>query len=72
MFQPNVIPVELFPGDWCMNCSDPDHPLSDCHMLEMAVQSDGSVVVEPCGCSRSVTSNRPGRYVIRVMETQSE
>jgi len=66
------IPLELFPGDWCLNCVDPDHPGKDCHMLEMSQMEDGSVSIEPCGCSNSVTAKRPGGYVIRVTKMQTE
>lgn len=72
VYRPRVIPTELFPGDWCLNCVDPHHPDKDCHMLEMAQQEDGSVAIGPCGCNNSVTANQPGRYVIRVTQVQTE
>lgn len=67
-----VIPTELFPGDWCMMCLDPDHEGAICHMLEMKPQADGSVAVVPCGCDNSVTAGSPGRYVVRVTKLQKE
>lgn len=67
-----IIPVELFPGDWCLNCVDPAHPRKACHMLEMSQHDDGSVVIEPCGCTQSVTAGKKGKYVIRVTRVQSE
>jgi hypothetical protein len=66
------IPVELFPGDWCLLCIDPDHKGKKCHMLEMNTQPDGTVAVEPCGCDNSVTAGRPGAYVVRVVSEQKE
>ena len=71
-FSPPVIPLELFPGDWCLNCVDPHHPGKDCHMLEMTQEHDGSVAVEPCGCDNSVSPGRPGAYVVRVTKLQYE
>lgn len=41
-------------------------------MLEMSQGEDGAVVIEPCGCSNSVTPNKPGEYVIRVTKLQHE
>jgi hypothetical protein len=67
-----VVPLELFPGDWCLNCVDPHHPDKDCHMLEMSQMEDGSVAIEPCGCNNSVTAGRPGQYVIRVTRMQTD
>lgn len=67
-----IVPVELFPGDWCLNCVDPHHPDADCHMLEMSEDEHGRIVVEACGCNSSVTPGAPGRYVIRVTRLQTE
>ncbi len=67
-----VVPVELFPGDWCLNCVDPHHPGAVCHMLEMSETEDGSVAIEPCGCDNSTTPGQPGKYVIRVTRIQKE
>lgn len=72
VYRPKVIPVILFPGDWCINCVDPDHAGKVCHMLEMNHNEDGSVAIGPCGCDTSITAERPGRYVIRVMQVQKE
>jgi len=69
---PPVIPIELFPGDWCLNCVDPHHPGKVCHMLEMHQQPDGSVDIKPCGCDNSVSPEQPGRYVVRVTKVQKE
>lgn len=71
-FPAPVIPVELFPGDWCLNCVDPHHPNANCHMLEMHQQEDGSVDIKTCGCDNSVTPGVPGRYIIRVTQVQKE
>ena len=71
MTAPRVIPVELFPGDYCLMCGDQEHAGRDCHMLEMHVQ-DGVVAVEPCGCENNVTAGRPGRYVVKVTTEQKE
>ena len=69
---PKVIPVELFPGDWCLMCIDPAHEGRKCHMLEMKQRPDGRVYVEPCGCENSVTAGVVGKYVIRVTAVQKE
>lgn len=71
-FPARVIPTELFPGDWCLNCIDPDHAGRECHMLEMHNMSDGTVAIERCGCDNSVTAGRPGQYVVRVTKVQKE
>lgn len=67
-----IIPVELFPGDWCLNCVDPAHPDRECHMLEMNEHEDGTVAIEPCGCNNSVSPEQPGKYVVRVTRVQTE
>lgn len=72
VYAPKVIPTELFPGDWCLNCVDPGHPERTCHMLEMNEQEDGSVTIEPCGCTVNVTAGRVGKYVVRVTQVQHE
>jgi hypothetical protein len=65
-----VIPLELFPGDWCLMCIDPQHPDKKCHMLEMQARADGSVAIEPCGCENSITAGRPGQYVVKVTQVR--
>jgi len=72
VYAPRRIPVELFPGDWCLNCIDPEHTGRTCHMLEMNTMTDGTVAIEPCGCDNSVTAERPGAYVVRVTQVQEE
>lgn len=72
VYSPKVIPVDLFPGDWCLMCLDPGHPNAVCHMLEYKEKDDGTVAVEPCGCDNSVTANVPGRYLVRVTHPQKE
>ena len=71
-YHPKVMPLVLFPGDWCLNCVDPHHPDAVCHMLEMKPMPDGTVAIEPCGCDNSITADAPGRYVVRVTKTQKE
>jgi len=68
---PRQVPIELFPGDWCVNCDDPEHKETECYMLEMVEQIDG-VDIRRCGCDNSVTAGRPGRYVLRVTRLQEE
>lgn len=72
VYKPKVIPVILFPGDWCLLCVDPDHGGKTCHMLEMNPQPDGTVAVGPCGCDTSVTAGSPGKYIVRVTQLQKE
>lgn len=71
-YAPKYIPIELFPGDWCLMCLDPDHPDAICHMFEMRPQPDGGVAVEPCACDNNVTADTPGKYVVRVVKLQKE
>jgi hypothetical protein len=72
VYSPKVIPVALFPGDWCLKCADPLHPNAICHMLEMSRVEDGTFAVGPCGCDTSISPNAPGKYVVRVTELQKE
>ena len=71
-FPARVIPVELFPGDWCLNCVDPDHSGRTCHMLEMHHMPDGHVEVKTCGCDTSITAGEPGKYLVRVTQVQHD
>ena len=71
-YSPKVVPVELFPGDYCLLCVDPAHEGRTCHMLEVHELEDGAVDIGPCGCENSVTAGAPGRYVLRVMQLQKE
>ena len=71
-YAPKFLPVQLFPGDYCLLCIDPAHPGVVCWMLEYHGQPDGRVLVEPCGCTESVTADAPGRYVLRVNQVQKE
>jgi hypothetical protein len=70
MIAVRVMPVELFPGDWCLNCIDPHHPRRACHMLEMQEHHDGTVAIQPCGCEQSITAGVKGKYVVRVTQVQ--
>lgn len=69
---PAVIPVELFPGDYCVVCVDPDHGTNVCYHLEMRERRNGDILIGRCGCENSVTPDAPGRYVIRVTQVQKE
>jgi len=68
---PKVIPLSLFPGDWCIMCNNPGHNERVCGMLEFYSQPDG-ISVEACPCDISVTMGIPGEYLVRVTEVQKE
>lgn len=73
VYNPRVIPIRLFPGDWCLNCIDPHHPTAVCHMLEMVTDNEtGEVAIEACGCDNSVSPDAPGKYVVQVTQVQKE
>lgn len=72
-FQPKVIPVEIFPANWCIWCDDPDHSaLEACNILSIRQKQGGIVVVEPCGCTINLVVGNQGDFVLRVMEVQKE
>ncbi len=71
--KPRVIPVELYPADWCLWCDDPDHSeLESCHILSLKQNAMGEVKVEACGCKTSLTFGKKGDYILRVTKVQKE
>lgn len=71
--KPNVVPLEIYPADWCLWCDDPDHgELEMCHILTMRRGADGTVTVGPCGCTDNLVIGKKGDYIVRVTKIQKE
>jgi len=66
-----VIPVTVWPGDWCMNCSDPSHGDMVCPILEYKPSPTG-IIVEACGCEKNLILGVQGKYLTRVTSLQKE
>jgi hypothetical protein len=70
---PKVIPVEIYPADWCIWCDDPGHGnLEACNILTMRQDGTGSVRVEPCGCTDNLVLGQQGDFIIRVTRVYKE
>jgi hypothetical protein len=73
LYAPKVIPVEIYPADWCYLCDDPDHKdMEVCPILTVRSNGDGTGRVEPCGCRYSHTVGEQGHYILRVTRLQKE
>jgi hypothetical protein len=70
--RPKRIPVILYPGDNCLVCNDHEHPNEECYVLKVTYFENGDVAIGPCSCDTSITAGSPGRYVVRVVQTQKE
>jgi len=68
-----VIPVEIYPADWCIWCDDPAHgDISECNILTMRQDGAGHIVVGPCGCTDNLVMGKQGDYIIRVTKVEKE
>jgi hypothetical protein len=71
--KPKVIPVEIYPADWCVWCDDPGHAsLEECNILTMRQNAAGQVQVGPCGCKDNYVVGKQGDFIIRVTQVQKE
>lgn len=68
---PKVIPITVWPGDWCVNCSDPSHGDMVCPILEYK-PSPAGIIVEACGCEKNLIFGEQGKYLLRVKSLQKE
>lgn len=72
-YTPKVIPISVWPGDWCINCQDPDHSsLELCNILTLRRDEQGKVSYEPCGCVKNLVFGRQGEYLVAVTRDQKE
>jgi hypothetical protein len=73
MMAPRVIPVSIWPANWCLNCKDPDHAaLESCTILTLRRQQDGNIDYVPCGCTNNMVFGEQGKYLVAVTELQYE
>jgi hypothetical protein len=72
-YKPKVIPVELYPADWCLLCDDPAHDtIESCIILTLRQDEDGVITVSPCGCTNNLVVGEAGKFLLRVTELQKE
>jgi hypothetical protein len=72
-WKPNVVPVEIYPADWCIWCDDPGHAkLEECNILTMRQNAAGEVQVGPCGCKDNLVLGEQGDFIVRVTQVQKE
>ena len=73
IYSPKVMPVEIFPADWCSWCDHPGHgTLEACNILCMRHAEGGQIVVVPCGCTDNIVIGKQGDYILRVTRVQKE
>lgn len=72
-YRPKVIPLEIYPADWCIWCDDPGHAnLESCNILTMRQDETGNIQVGPCGCTDNLVVGKQGGFVVRVTQVQKE